>query len=442
MKRWLVVLLVLLAVVILVSPGIVGRIAEKNLEENIEWAGTEASGVEFRKERFDRGWFTSEGRHRLLLTHPAARKAAEEYRDSNGYADLPSLIIDTRLDHGLLPISSLGRNQGSLAPGLASAVTTFHFDPGDGELVPLPGALYSKVALDGSSRSRYLLETGETEIDDTIIKWQGADVVFDTDWNRGDFSAHGRIEPISISNDVDSLRIGVMTIAADQTRSDYGLYVGTARFDIESMTVENANAPVSIGKMSFSSDAVIENERVHAGSEITIAQIAIPGMGDISFDLDLQLNRLDAASVQVIAAAFRESQAAPDPELALAELYPRIENDLQKIVAAGAEFRIDRLDVTLPQGKVSTKMTIAIPEGDAAADFSWGAVLLAMTATADVRMPAELFEFARMMSPQAEVLVTMGLLQQDGNEYVMNAEYAQGLLSVNGAPMPIPMPGM
>ncbi len=442
MKRWLVALLVLLAVIILISPGVVGRIAEKNLEENIEWAATEASGVEFRKERFDRGWFASEGRHRLVLTHPSARKAAAEYRDKHGYAELPSLIIDTRLDHGLLPVSSLGRNRGTLAPGLASAVSTFHIDPGNGELTPLPGALYSNVALDGSSRSRYLLETGVTEIDDTTIQWQGADVVFETDWSRGVFNAHGRIEPINISNDVDTLRIGAMSIAADQTRSDYGFNVGTAAFDIESMTVESANAPVTIGKMAFASDAAIENERVNIGTRINIDEIAVASMGEMSFAMDMGLRRLDARSVQVVVAAFREAHAAPDPELALAELFPRIEDDLQKIVAAGVEFRIDRLDVTLPQGKVSTKMTIEIPEGDAGADFSWGAVLLAMTATADVRMPAELFEFARLMSPQAEALVTMGLLQQDGNEYVMNAEYAQGLLNVNGAPMPIPIPGM
>jgi hypothetical protein len=46
------------------------------------------------------------------------------------------------------------------------------------------------------------------------------------------------------------------------------------------------------------------------------------------------------------------------------------------------------------------------------------------------------------MNPQAAALVAMGILLKDGDDYVMNAEYAQGLLSVNGAPMPIPMPGM
>ena len=115
---------------------------------------------------------------------------------------------------------------------------------------------------------------------------------------------------------------------------------------------------------------------------------------------------------------------------------------MQKIVSAGAELRIDQLDVTLPQGKVTTKIVVNIPEDDSPADFAWSSVLLAMTASADVRMPATLFDLVAAMNPQAAGLVAMGILLQDGDDYVMNAEYAQGLLSVNGAPMPVPMPGM
>jgi hypothetical protein len=47
-----------------------------------------------------------------------------------------------------------------------------------------------------------------------------------------------------------------------------------------------------------------------------------------------------------------------------------------------------------------------------------------------------------MMNPQAGSLVAMGFLVKDGEDYVMAAEYAQGLVNVNGAPMPLPIPGM
>ncbi len=442
MKRWLVALLVLLAVIVLVSPGIVGRIAEKNLEENIEWAESEAGAIEFRTESFDRGWFTSEGRHRVVISGTAFSEAARHYQEQTGNQELPSLIIDTRLDHGLVPIASLGREAGSLSPGLASTVSTFQLDPGNGELVPLPGKLFSNVHLSGASDSRYLLEAGDFEFEDVRMQWQGADVSLHTDWAGGVFSSSGRIEPLTVSDGTDIIRIGAISIAADQVRSEYGFNVGTAEFTLQSMELESPGSRMTVGNMSFTSDANIEDARLNVTTTTGIDEISIPGVGALDFDFDLGLYRLDAASVQVVAAAFREAQTSADPQMALAEMFPRIESDLQNIVASGAEMRINRLDVTFPQGTLSTKLTVDVAQGDPDADFTWSSVLLAMTATADVRMPAELFEFVQMMNPQAGSLVTMGLLQRDGEDYVMNAEYAQGLLNVNGAPMPIPMPGI
>jgi uncharacterized protein YdgA (DUF945 family) len=435
-------LLVLLAVIILVSPGIVGRIAEKNLEENMEWAESESGGIEFQLESFDRGWFTSEGRHRVVLSGASFHEAAEAYRKKSGNAELPSLIIDTRLDHGLVPIASLQRESGSLMPGLASTVSTFQLDPGNGELVPLPGSLYSTVGLSGASDSRYLLESGNFENEDMRVEWQGADVALQTDVSEGTVVLDGRIEPVTISDESDTVRIGAITVSADQVKSEYGLNVGTAEFGLASLQVESPHSPVTVGKITFSADSNIDDARLNVGTKMAIDEIVVPGVGNMDFVMDLALNRLDAASVQVVAKAFQEAQGSADPEAALAELFPRIEGDLQTIVSSGAEIRLEQLDVTLPQGKVLTKMTVAVPEGDAGANFSWTSVLLAMTATADIRMPAALFEYAQAMNPQAGSLVAMGILLKDGDDYVMNAEYAQGLLNVNGAPMPIPMPGM
>ena len=442
MKRWLVVLLVVLAVVVLVSPGIVGRMAEKNLEENLKWAESESGAIEFQTESFERGWFTSEGRHRVVLSGASFGAAMRTYRNKTGNVDLPSLIIDTHLDHGLVPVTSLGRESGSLMPGLASTVSTFQLDPGNGELVPLPGSLYTNVSLTGASDSRFLLEAGDFQGDEVQLEWQGADIAVKTNWSEGAMLIDGHIEPFTITEGSDTARFGAISIVADQVRSDYGFNVGSGEFSIDSFVVESASAPVNVGKVSFAADANVDDARLNIGSRVAIDKIVIPGMGDMNFLLNLALNRLDAASMQVIAAAFREAQSSRNPDAALADLFPQIEGDLQKIVSSGAELRIDQLDLTLPQGKVTTKILVEIPEGDASADFAWSSVLLAMTASADIRMPTALFEFIRAVNPQADALVAMGIFQQDGDDYVMNAEYAQGLLSVNGAPMPIPMPGM
>ena len=52
-----------------------------------------------------------------------------------------------------------------------------------------------------------------------------------------------------------------------------------------------------------------------------------------------------------------------------------------------------------------------------------------MTGKVDVRIPGAIYQMAAMMNAQAGSLVAMGVLVQDGEDYVMNAEYAQGLFN-------------
>ncbi|MDX1405599.1 MAG: YdgA family protein [Woeseiaceae bacterium] len=442
MNRWVVVLLVLLAVILLVSPGIVGRIAEQNLDNNIEWAEGEAVGIEFRQESFDRGWFSSEGRHRVVLTGAALREATEALRREGSYAEPPSLIIDTHIDHGLVPITSLGRESGTLTPSLASAMSTFHVDPGNGELIALPGALHSRVNFDGASDWRYLLKAGEHEVEDGRIEWQGADITVNADRTGATLVTNGTIEPISIVGQNETVRLGRMTVTANQARSEYGMYTGTAAATMESMSVETALAPFSVGQIAVASDIGIADARLNAATQFAVADIAVPGMGDTDFEMDIDFTGLDAASVQLVNQALRDIQASANPEDTALASFGEIEEGFQRIAAAGASVHIKKLNLSLPQGTVATTMNIDIAETGDADDFSWGAVLLNTTADANIRVPKELYEFMQLMNPQAASLTAMGLLQLDGEDYVMNAEYAQGLLNVNGAPLPIPMPGM
>ena len=67
MKKGFVALLLVLAIIVLISPGIIGRLAEKSIEKNIDWAATESQEVVVTSQGFDRGWFSSEGQHRFEI---------------------------------------------------------------------------------------------------------------------------------------------------------------------------------------------------------------------------------------------------------------------------------------------------------------------------------------------------------------------------------------
>ena len=110
MKKGLVALLIVLAIIVLVSPGIVGRLAEKSMDENIDWAATESQEVVVTSQGFDRGWFSSAGQHRVEIREGELQNMFLALAGSEDVRDLPVLIIDTRLDHGLIPLASMSRD--------------------------------------------------------------------------------------------------------------------------------------------------------------------------------------------------------------------------------------------------------------------------------------------------------------------------------------------
>jgi len=54
----------------------------------------------------------------------------------------------------------------------------------------------------------------------------------------------------------------------------------------------------------------------------------------------------------------------------------------------------------------------------------------------------ELVELAVALNPQANAIIGMGFLRRNGAFYEMQAAYKKGLLTVNGAPMPVPLPAV
>jgi len=433
MKRWLVVLLVLLALLVMLAPGIVGRLAERNIEASIDWAERDTPGVNIETESYDRGWFSSEGRYRIVFDEGRFSAVADDYRSATGNDQLPSLIVDTKLAHGPLP-------GGSLTPGLASTVSTFSIDPGDGDQIPIKGELRSHVSLDGSTQSRLLLEPDSFTRDDATLEWQGADLAIDSDTASGMVRVDGEIHPWQVSADDANAEVGAITVKAEQVRGDYDLRLGSADVRIGQIRLDDEGAVFTMSGMSITTDTSLDGDRLDTRADVTIDDMTAPPVGVIDFTLSFALEDADAASAARIGEALKDADAAGDPNAAIGSVYSEIEDDVQTLFRRGFGLRLDKLDVTLPQGVVATTLTIDVAESDADAPFSWSTVLLKTTGTLNLRIPAAVYEMAAMMDAQAGALVAMGLLVPDGDDYVMKAEYAQGLFNVNGAPMPIPMP--
>ena len=436
MKKGIVVLLVVLALVVLISPGIIGRMAEKSVEENLNWAAEESGALAVTSENFSRGWFSSEGQHRIEISDEKLKAALGSMAQTDDIGPLPVLIINTHLDHGLVAVSSLARDKGSLAPGLGSAVSTLSVELPDGETVELPGSIYSKIGLSGDLQSNYVLPAGSFAEDGGTLSWGESDIDFSTNPSNGRVTAAGRIGKLNVEDGADVVAINGLTFSTDQVPTKYGFSTGDVEVALSGMSVRNGGmAAGGIKSMKLDASTAVKNGLLSGRTRLTLDSEAIPQFGEVSVIADISLSGADAEAIGALQRAMKAQGANnADPQQMMALLG----DDLKQLLATGVELRFDQLDVTLPMGTVETRLDFKVKE-DNPATFEWTSLLLATEASADISIPEGLIDMATQMNPQMGAAVGMGFLQKNGDVYELKAEYAKGLLTVNGTPMPIPL---
>lgn len=441
MKKGIVGVLILVAVIVLVSPAIVGRLAKNSMDENLNWAAREAGGVNVTSQGFARGWFYSEGRHRVAFEDGQVLTAIKAMGIGADPDELPELIISTRIDHGLIPVTSMGREKGSLVPGLGNAVSTVQVELAGGETIDVPGTIYSNVSLGGEMNSTYALEPGSYVEDGVSASWGETMIRVATSPSNGEVEFDGTVGLLAVGDDSEGLSIGSLAFEGNQTPTTYGFATGNISFTLTDMSVTQAGmAGAAIQSMSATATTELDDDRVGGAATMAFEMRGIPNVGDVTVDMDFRLANADAESLGRIQERLESVTAAsPDPDPTM--LYGVIEADLKAFFASGFELEFERLDVTLPQGTVSTRMKFSFGEEDPAT-FEWPALLLSTEASIDVSIPADLVDAMTEANPQAAIAIGGGYLVKNGDAYEMKARLKKGLATINGAPIPIPLGGM
>ncbi len=433
MKKSVIGLLLLAVLIIIVSPGIVGKFAEDSVGESLNWAAKESGELVVTSEGFDRGWFSSEGQHRIELGDGQLRAALTTVGGDGG--ELPVLIINTHIDHGLIPVSSMAREEGSLAPGLGSAVSTLSVEFADAETIDLPGTIYSKVGLGGDLDSRFVIEAGSKIVDDGEVTWQATTINIVSSARTGDVEFDGDVGAMTFGNDQQIVSIDSLTFEGEQEKSPYNFHVGRFEVSMGEMTINAGGTQVGgMQGMSIKGSSSVDDGRAKADMQLEMNGQSVPGFGDISIIADMELEDLDAAAIDVVSKRLEELAGADDPTMMMMSA----QEEFKDLFAAGLSVAVDQFDVAMPMGTVEMKMTLDVPESDRAT-FEWTSLLLGVEATFDIVVPEELVQLATSMNPQAGAIIGMGYLKKDGDVYIMYADFKKGLLTVNGAPIPIPM---
>jgi hypothetical protein len=391
LKKSIVALLIALALVILVSPGIIGRLAERSLEHDLDIVESGNQGIRITPQGFDRGWFSSEGRHRIELRQGRLTRIFGALTGSEP-TELPVLIVDTHLDHGLIPLGSMSREHGALTPGLGRAVSTIRLEAPDGTTTDLPGTVYSTLSLGGELKSSYVLPAGSVAGDDTSTAWGNVDMTLTLHPGGGSGAFDATVDAASFTRDGNAVNVGKLVFSGSTSRGSDGRLGGRSTLDVA----------------------------------------AVPLAGMAPGDLHVSI-RFDGIDVAVFDDVVRDLERA-----ATSGMPPKDDAALRRFVASGFEFAVKHFDVDTTDGTLSSALHLHLNPMDAGS-FAWPSALLALDASAELRIPAKLFERAAAQEPDLNAIAGLGYLRREGDFYELHAAFKKGVLTVNDAPIPIPL---
>ena len=427
MNKGIVALFVIVALLVLVSPGLVGMLAERSVDEQIEWAELENQDLVITAERFDRGWFSSHGRHRIELRNPDNVFGAGDLLVPFFGHDAPALIVDTRLSHGPIALSSIGTENTSLSPGLGKAISTLSLESSEGEVFILPGAVNSSIALNGDVTSNYRTEAGSGEIG----TWGDVDITFESRASQGLYAYNGRIESVQLAD--AAAELSKLSFSGNVAMSKYDFGVGDISLTVDKLSLDTGGTePFSIGPVVFETSSTVIDDKVHSASKINMVADDVPGLGHLGLDTRFTLRNIDAAELNQFVASARSAQANSTSY----DIMSAIEKDVLELLAAGADLHVERLDIALPQGTIKSEMNVRFLENDSS-DLVWASLLLSLEADLKLEVPELIANMAMVLSPQAGMVES--LLVKNGDVYELEAEYKKGLLTVNGVPMALPI---
>ena len=240
---------------------------------------------------------------------------------------------------------------------------------------------------------------------------------------------------MTFGNDQQVVSIASLTFAGRQASTPYGFHVGDIDMSMGTMAIDVGGMEAGgMQGMNVKGSSSVEDGIAAAAMRLEMSGQTIPGFGDISVIADMAFDSIDAAALGVMTERLDDLSGAQDPMMILTAA----QEELKDLLAAGIDIRVDQFDVALPMGTVETKMSFALPQSDRAG-FEWTSLLLGLAGEVYLTVPEELVQLATSMDPQAGALVGMGFLKKDGSVYILDAQMKKGLLTVNGAPIPIPM---
>lgn len=481
MRKTILILSVVLLLLGTAGPLLTGLLAERQFRDGVAMlaASPEADelGLEPLQESYDRGWFSTQSATRIVVLEGPVLRLLRRYSGAAEFADEPAILVRNVIHHG--PLTGLFR------PGLARIESTLLLDGIAAEPAQVPLAVETLIGLGGGTETRWQVADGNVRGEDRGVAWLGGG-------GSAEFSNRGALERLSVEASELSigddetgtlLTLNGASLAIDPDERAAARALPTGRWTLSAAAGLVASTDVQDGAAAGGLPAAggvatpllelrdprITTNAVIRGSELdTTIDIAVPGLTGgqgVSLSLNglIEIGGLDADAVELLQTAASEravrqsrlqfelgaTPAEDDPRMVAirTDYTTKVQPALRALIARGGNSSWD-VRVGTPDGDIDLDFTVEVPATTVATTMPpLDAVAAALQkASGKIRLlvPMAVVDNTIAANPAArqqfDALRGMGIVVKDGDTYVMDALYDDGMLSLNGAPMALPSP--
>lgn len=435
MKTLLKIMLPLLLIVFVLAPGVTGFFVESAIDD------TETGYQQFFDQQdvtlidssYERSWFSSDQTTELSLDNPQLASFFVALFGVDDSQALPTLLIETKANHGVLPIADV--RHGGLRPAIAQTTSHLHLKYPSGKVVDLPLTFYSRV---GTNHWGKLVADPVA----TQIKQQGQVAQLLWDGGSAEFTAgnaityEGDVGKLSLNGAAGNLSLTPMKFfgSYEKTPFAFGQSSSTINLPRATMTMSNGQK-LEVNNLRGFGDLKVVDSRAIVTTSFESGRMVLPSVKIDSTKIAMRYD-LDAQafstfySIMEQAGTPKSGHAADDPEMVL--------DALSTLLREGGRVAMENIDIGIEGAIVHADIDLSVPRGhnDPLTAFQNG------TGSGNFLLPEAALIALGDYAPELSGAITMGaaigIIEKRGTDYVAKIEFAQGVLLVNGLPVPLP----
>ena len=447
MKRALVIVGLVAVLALSVGPLITGILAENRLTAIMQLPARDYSAIEVTIESYERGWFESHVRVRMEIKDKRVLQWARLDTDNPDLDQYPSIIIETSVAHGPIAFNT------GWQPVLAVADSTLEAVLHDADRFKVPGRARTIIGLTGSGSIHYSAEPIEqiTRPSDATIDWEGADITtyFDAQHRsiqtNGVFGAFTLTLPAWAVVPSITTKVGPVKIDVVGERSEHrGIFSGSIRIDVAAFEQTVGFAASGFHDARYEVDMDIREDKLYADVKLSIQTLIGTEFSEPAFDMRFGIDKLDAAATSKLLSSTRlmnqELATGGDAAAYTADVMSEIET----ILAGGPSLHVDEFNLYTPAGNLTLVLNITVPPVEPGQELTLNRQLLSrIDGNATIRVPKAVVDtgqvFGPALVPGVDLLVQAGIMRLDKDVYAMDGLYQNGVLTVNGVAIPVPI---